>query len=339
MTRTIAAILAGALVTVASPAAAQTIELKLADTLPNGHTMHQAVTNGFIRNAEAAVTPQLKLRHYPGGQLGKGTDSLRLIQLGMQDIGQVSASLVSDKLPLTAVVELPGLWRTSCEATLALWAMSQDGGFLEKQEYAPNGVRALATMLLPGYQIMVSSGREIKGLSDLAGLKLRSAGGALERMVASLNASPVRLAAPEMYEALSRGTADGALFSYQAATSYKLTKLIKTSTEGQSLGTIMATYFISDQKWKSLPANIQTALLESGRKATVEGCKSLDDAENTAKDELRAAGVKFIKLNKADQDAIDKTNVEVQQQWAQDLDRKGKPGTEALNAFKAALKN
>lgn len=337
MPKSFAAALALAAAAFALPARAQTIELKVADTLPNGHTMHRAVTEGFIRDSEQAMA-SLKLRHYPGGQLGKGTDSLRLVQSGLQDIGMVSASLVSDKLPLTAVVELPGLWRTSCEATLALLAMSQEGQFLDKAEYAPNGVRALAMMLLPGYQIMVSSNREINGLSDLAGLKLRSAGGALERMVASLNATPVRLAAPEMYEALSRGTADGALFSYQAATSYKLTKLIKTSTEGQNLGTIQATYFISEQKWKTLPAATQQALLAAGKKATEAGCKVLDDEEAKAKEELRASGVKFITLKKADQDMVDKGNVEVQGQWAADLDKRGKQGGAALAAFKAALK-
>lgn len=320
----------------AGPALAQ-MELKLADTMPAGHTIHRAVTDMFIEDVATATGGEVTLRHYPGGQLGKGADSLRLIQSGLQDIGLISPSHVSDKMPLTAVGELPGLWGTACEAALAMWDMSREGGILHEKEYKPNGVRALVFFPLPGYQLMVSSDREFETLADAAGLKLRTTGGALELIVQSLGATPVRMTAPDMYESMSRGTIDGALFSYQAATSYKLDDLIKISTEGQNLGTVVNAYFISEQRWNSLSQDVRTVIAEAGERATKEGCKGLDKAELDARAQLEAAGTQIISLSEEDQGAIDETNARVQQEWAEKLDQAGRPGTEVLEAFKQAL--
>lgn len=320
-------------------AAAQTMEMKLADTMPAGHTIHRAVTDMFMKDVEQATQGRVTLRHYPGGQLGKGPDSLRLIQAGLQDIGLISPSHISDKMPLTAVGELPGNWTRACEAAVAMWSMSQPGQILHEKEYGPNGIRVLVFFPLPGYQIMVSSNRPFNSLKDAEGLKMRTTGGALERIVRSMKGSAVRMTAPEMYEAMARGTIDGALFSYQAATSYELTKMIKVSTEGQNLGTVVNAYFISENKWKSLPEAVRTQLHAAGEKATKEGCKGLDAAEDVSKETMRAAGTRFFSLNAEDQVLVDKNNAEVQQEWAADLDRRGRPGSDVLKAFRAALRS
>jgi TRAP-type C4-dicarboxylate transport system substrate-binding protein len=330
------ALSAGIACLVSVPVSAQT-QLKLADTMPAGHTIHREVTDLFMKEVERLSGGEVVLQHYPGGQLGKGTDSLRLIQTGLQDIGLISPSHVSDKMPLTAVGELPGLWTTACEAALAFWEMSREGGILHEQEYAPNGIRALVFFPLPGYQLMVSSDRQVNGLADIGGLKLRTTGGALERIVRSLGGVSVRMTAPEMYEAMSRGTIDGALFSYQAATSYKLTDLIRVSTENQNFGTVVNAYFISEQKWQSLDESVSKAIEEAGERATKEGCKGLDAAEQKAREELAAGGTRFIKLGDEDQARVDAGNEDVQDEWAKDLDQRSRPGTDVLTVFKTTL--
>lgn len=331
-------LLASALATSVGATFAQTTELKLADTMPAGHTIHKAVTDLMIREVQRLSDGKLALKHFPGGQLGKGPDALRLIQTGLQDVGMISPAHISDKLPLSSVSELPGLWTRSCEASVALWKMSRDGQILQTREFGPNGVRALAFFPLPGYQLMISSARPFQTLKDVEGLKIRSSGGALERIVRSMKAAPIRMTAPELYEAMSRGTVDGALFSFQAATSYNITKLVKASTDGQNLGTIVAGYFISDKKWQSLPESTRSVLLTAGERATREGCEGLDQAETQSKAQLLAAGVKLVTLSAQDQAALDRSTAEVQQEWAQDLDKRGAGGSAVLEAFKSALK-
>jgi len=53
---------------------------------------------------------------------------------------------------------------------------------------------------------------------------------------------PVRMAAPEIYESLTRGTLDGLIFSYQSSVSYDFGKILKSGTEGLNFGTAIFTY-------------------------------------------------------------------------------------------------
>jgi TRAP-type C4-dicarboxylate transport system substrate-binding protein len=335
-----AALLVGAAVAAlgAATGSADTLQLKLADTMPAGHTIHQTVTKPFIAEVERAANGEVKLQHYPGGQLGKGSDSLRLIQAGLQDIGFLSPSHISDKMPLTAVAELPGLWSTACEATRALWTLTREGGVLYDKEFVPNGIRPLLIVPLPGYQIVLSTPRPVASLKDLAGAKLRTTGGALDLIVRGLGATPVRMTAPEMYESMSRGTLDGALFAYQAVTSYDVTELLKSSTANQRFGTVVNTYSISQAKWKSLPEKIRTVMAEAAEKSSLEGCRAIDDIERQSMEKIRQAGVKFFDFGPEDRAVIDKVSAEVRRDWAAGLDSRKKPGSEVLQAFTAALK-
>nr|WP_280968936.1 MULTISPECIES: hypothetical protein [unclassified Bradyrhizobium] len=68
----------------------------------------------------------------------------------------------------------------------------------------------------------------------MQGLKLRTTGGAQDLTLRALNAVPVRMAAPDAYESLSRGTMDGLLFPLDSVVSYGLDKLVKHATEASA---------------------------------------------------------------------------------------------------------
>src|ERR1700679_1866613 len=152
-----------------------TITLRLADSLPVGHIIHEAVTKPFIEAVEKRTDGKVKIAHYPAEQLGKAKDLLRLTQSGVVDIGYIVPSYASDKMPLTAVAELPGGFRNACQGTAAYWALTRDGNFLAEKEFAPNGIRPLITFALPTYQILLSTRKPITSLADLEGLKIRTA--------------------------------------------------------------------------------------------------------------------------------------------------------------------
>jgi hypothetical protein len=72
------------------------------------------------------------------------------------------------------------------------------------------------------------------------------------------------MAAPEIYESLTRGTLDGVIFSYQSSVSYDFGKILKSGTEGLNFGTAIFTYSIGEAKFKSLPENVRKVLVEAG---------------------------------------------------------------------------
>ena len=102
-----------------------------------------------------------------------------LTQSGVVDIGSVIPITLPTRCR-SARVELPGAFGDYCQGVRAFWSLSHNEGFLAKNEFEPNKVIPLITFMLPTYQIIVSSSKAINSLDDMAGLKVRSAGGASE---------------------------------------------------------------------------------------------------------------------------------------------------------------
>jgi TRAP-type C4-dicarboxylate transport system substrate-binding protein len=314
-----------------------TLTLRLADSLPAGHIIHTSVTKPFIEAVEKRTGGKVSITHYPAEQLGKAKDMLRLTQSGVVDIGYIVPSYASDKMPLTAVAELPGGFRDACQATAAYWALSRDGQFFAEKEFAPNGVHPLITFALPTYQILLSTRKAVSGLADLEGLKIRTAGGALDLMMRGIKAVPIRMSPPEIYESMSRGTLDGAMIGYQSAASYDLLGLVRTGTLNEPLSSVVITYSINAAKWKALPPAVRDVLAEEGERITRESCAKFAAAEAGAVAAARDKGIKLIEFAPDDIKTMASVFEAVRQDWATGLDGRGKPGSEALKVWQAAL--
>jgi TRAP-type C4-dicarboxylate transport system substrate-binding protein len=293
------------------------------------------VLEPLMAQTSDATGGTVTFEHLPASQHGKAGDMLSLAQTGVADIAYVGASYVADKLPLSSVGELPEAFSNSCKGTVAFWEIAKPGGVLDQAEYAPQGVRALAVLVLPPYQVF-STG-QISGLSDLKGLKVRATGAAKQIALSKLGAVPVSMSAPETREALSRGTVDAVAFPIGSIQPYDLAPYLKSATEGTNFGSFVATWMISQSKYDSLPAEVQKALTDAGAAATLNGCKETDAADAAEKQAIIDAGVTFVKLRDADMQTLDATMASVGDDWAADLDTRGKPATQVLQAFRAAL--
>ena len=333
------AALAAAVAALGAPgmaAAQQKLTLRVADVYPTGHPVAESTAKLFMEQARKASNGTLDFQYYPAEQLGKGKDLLSLTQSGVVDIGLVVPSYVSDKMPLSAVSELPGGFASSCEGTMALWRLSKDG-ILAKHEFAANGVRVLIAHAFAPFQMVTT--KDFDGLKSVEGQKLRSLGAVMDGTIRKLKATPIRIPAPEINEAMSRGTIDGGMMGYPTVLSYDLARIVKYGTQGANFGGAVVTYTISENKWKTLGAGQQKVLLAAGEAATKNGCEFADKAVVPSAEKLKAAGVKIVPLSAADDKALKAVLATVGDEWAADLDKRGKPGTEVLKAFRAAVQS
>ncbi len=331
-------LLAGCFSIAASFASAQDkITLRLADTLPNGHVIHELAGKPFAELVTKLTNGQVQFQHFPAEQLGKAKDMAQLTVAGVADVSYIVPSYSSDKYPLTAAAELPGIFETQCQGSLAYYKISHNGGILETKEFLPNGLRPLVTIALPAYQIQLGNPRPINSAADLAGLKIRTAGGAMDLMMRAIKGVPVRMSAPEIYEAITRNTIDGIVLSYQSSVSYDLGKLLKSGTVGMNYGTAVFIYGIGENKWKSLPDNVRKAMTQAGEQVTREGCKRFEEGEKAAAEKIKSAGMKVIAFSDADKKFFNDAFAGVADEWSKETDKRGKPATETLKAFKAAL--
>lgn len=320
-----------------SQAAMADEKLRVADSLPVGHFFAEYATKFWMEEVTRATNGAVKFDYYPAEQLGKAKDLLALTQSGVADVGYVVPSYASDKMPLTAVAELPGSFSDSCSATLAYSKMARNDGILAKKEFEPNGVRLMFTLVLPPYQVFTGK-KPLENVKSIEGLKLRTAGGAMDATVRKFGGVPVRMAAPELYESLSRGTVDGMLFPYASLLSYDLAGITKYGTTGENFGSAVLTYVMSESRWKKLSPEIQKAMLEAGEKTTQRACSMTDKDTVADIEKIRQKGVTFVHFEGADRQIIDKNMAEVNEQWAKTLDGRGKPGSDVLKAFRAELK-
>ena len=88
---------------------------------------------------------------------------------------------------------------------------------------------------------------------------MRTTGGAQDLTLRSIGAVPVRMAAPDAYELLSRGTLDGLLFPVESVISYGLDKLVKHATDGTGFASFIVAFSINRDVWNSLPPDVQKA--------------------------------------------------------------------------------
>jgi TRAP-type C4-dicarboxylate transport system substrate-binding protein len=314
---------------------AQALELKVADSFPAGHYLVRLMLKPWMDDVTKRTNGAVTFTYYPNQQIGKAADMLRLTQSGVVDIGYIGPSYVSDKMPLSEVAQLPGAFETACQGTLAYWKTAREG-VLAKQEYAPNKIKLLFEVVLPPYQVWTAK-QKVDTTKDMGGLKLRTTGGAQDLTLRALGAVPVRMAAPDAYESLSRGTMDGLLFPMESVVAYGLDKLVKHATEGVSFGSFIVAYSINQSVWDKLPDDVKKAMNEASEAIEPMACAQVDKETETTKKHLQDQGVSFEPLPEATRTEMKDKLKGVGQEWAAGLDSRGKQASAALKEFEGLL--
>jgi TRAP-type C4-dicarboxylate transport system substrate-binding protein len=310
------------------------VRLRVADSFPKGHYLVKLVLEPWMEEVKKRTNGVVTFEHYPAQQLGKAADMLKLTQTGVADIGYVAPAYVSDKMPVSEVAMLPGAFEHSCQGTLAYWKLARNGVIAE-QDYATNNIRLLLAVSLPQYRIFTVKA-PVKDVPDVTGLKLRSTGGAQDLTLRAIGSVPVRMAAPEAYESLSRGTMDGLLFPLESVVAYGADKLVKYSTDGLGFGSFIVSYSISESAWKKLSPEVQKAMIEVADEIIPSACKQVQKADDETKKSLEAT-VRFETLPPEVSAKFRDLLKGVAKAWSEGLDARGKRGRDALKEFDATV--
>lgn len=320
----------------ASSLSAEPITIKVADVIPLTAPISQSVQN-WMKRVDELYDGEIEFEHYPASQLGKAGDMLTLAQTGVADVTYVAPAYISESFPLSDVPSLPGNFDTTCQGTQAVQSLFAAGGILDKAEFEPNGVRMLIAATLPTYEIF-SASRELTSLEDISGMKIRSSGPAADLTIRAIGGVPVRASAPEIMEALQRGTVDANHGVYYAQTAYDWAALEKYASVGASLGSFVLTYSISLDTWNDLPAELQQIMTQAGEESSQLLCELLEKDEVAAMEEMEANGVQLFRLTPEMQEELKAKLQPVTAEWVKQLSGRGLPAQEAFDAFTSTLK-
>lgn len=324
-------------VAMVGPAAAQDkVTLRFADWMPVSHYTVSQSALPFIQQAKEKSGGKLEIQHFPAEQLGKAKDALSLLQSGVADIANISPSYIADKFALTSVAELPAMFGTACQGSKGVAALVEGTGIIAAREFKPNGVRVLTSMAYAPYKVGTVV-KKVSKVDDFRGLKLRTAGGAMDMTATALGAVSVRMPGPDILPSMTRGTLDGALFPLQSVRVFDLQTVLKHQTTNVSLGSFVTVYAISDRAWNKLSDANKKVLADAGHHAAKAHCEYIDAEEPKAIEALAKDGVAPNPMDDDQLPLLEAKLAPVKASWAKALDDRGRPGTETLKAFTAAV--
>lgn len=330
------ALLLSVSVSAGQPAQAQTVELRVADTFPPTYYLTDYIIRPFMEKVQDQLQDDVKFTYLGAGQLGGLNEMLGLVQGGVVDIAYTGPSAATDILPLAGVAELPGLFDTSCQGTVAFYEAATRGK-LHELDFGPNGIRLLINVVLPPYQLVLN--KEFSSLEETKGQKVRVAGLPQTQLAESIGIVPVSVSAAELYEALARGTIDGAMYPLGSVLDRGLERHLKTSTDGLNFGSGTVMYVMAEDRFQSLPTDVQVALVEAGKAVSQDACQKLDHDALINVQKIRDTGVSLTDLGSGqDREQMEQALAHVQDMWVNLLSDRGLVAAkDVLKEFKSLV--
>ncbi len=325
--------LAGLVIPTAQPALAQTT-LTMSSWVSPQHHLTSVVLQGWANEVEKATNGRVKLQMLPKHPSAP-PGTFDAVRDGLVDLSYVTASYTPARHILPLMAELPGAGETALINSVAYSRIYWK--YLDKVgEY--KGVKLLGVFTHGPGQMFTK--RPVASINDLQGLKIRTGGGIAEAVAKALGTSAFVKPAPESYELLSSGVADGVFFPLESIVSFKLDTVLEQATlfPGGMYSSAFG-FFMNEDKWNKLPKQDQEAIAKiSGEHIARLAGTSWDEADKKGMEALKKSGVKIVNANPELVAEVKKRSAPIVDDWITRAKAKGVDAPKVLTEFREELK-
>jgi TRAP-type transport system periplasmic protein len=317
----------------APPALAQTT-LTMSSWVSPQHHLTATVLQGWAAEVEKATNGRVKftmLPKHPSAPPG----TFDAVRDGLVDLSYVTASYTPARHILPLMPELPGAGETSLVNSVA-YSRIHWKYFHKVGEY--KGVKLLGVFTHGPGQMFTK--KPVNGIGDVQGLKIRTGGGVAEAVAKALGASAFVKPAPESYELLKSGVADGVFFPMESIVSFKLETVLEQATlfPGGMYSSAFG-FFMNEDKWNKLPRADQEAIEKiSGEHIARLAGKSWDEADARGLEALKKSGVKIVNASAELAAEVKKRSAPIVEDWIKQASAKGVDAARILAEFREELK-
>lgn len=250
---------------------------------------HALVTKMQDKLAQKLGADRVEIQEFPAGQIGSEERSFQDVQQGILQMTVLAVNNASIFAPSLGAFDLPYIFKNVKEFDDCV---EQNWDLINKRMEAESGTIAIAWHS-QGFRFITNSKQPISTLKDLAPVKIRTPNNPI--MIGVYRAwgtAPVPMAMDETFNALQQKVVDGQdnpLVSIATNRFYEVQKYITEPHYKLWTGPVV----VSADWLRSLPEDVQKAIIEAGRETTVEMRDLLDKQETASRAFLKEKGMVF----------------------------------------------
>lgn len=296
--------------------AADNVTLKIAHFLPAMSNVQANVLEPWCAKLSEESEGRLKCQLHPSLQLG-GTASQLADQArnGIADIVWTAPGYSPGRFPKTEAIELPGMIPLGGSAgSKVVWDFYQQH---LQDEYSDYKVLAMHG---DGGMNFHTRAKNIQGVDDFSGLKMRAPNRIISATLTALGAVPVAMPPAQVTEAISKGVVDGASAVWENVVPTKIDEVthyhIDTPADRPALGGTVVALLMNKRKYDAMPEDLRSILDRNSGEALVSRFGEAWDAQTTkAKAKVEADGDVVTVLSHEAYDQIRERLLPVEEKW------------------------
>lgn len=275
-----------------SSAAMEKLTLKLAHNLDTSHIVHQTWAQ-MAKDLETESGGKMKLRIYPGGQMGGPRETLELLQNGALDMTKAMANELEAFTPAYSIFSLPYLFKSDAHFKAVIHGAV---GKEMMEEIKQKGFFPVAAYV--GGTRSFYAKKAIHSPADMKGMKIRVITTPTTiKFIELLGASPVSIPFGEVYTALQQGVIDGAENNEPSYVQTRHVEVAKFYSDNQH-SAVPDYLIVSNKAWARLSDEHKAVLEKVLRKSEQNQMKAWDELVLESKKEAEKAGATFIEVDK-----------------------------------------
>jgi TRAP-type C4-dicarboxylate transport system substrate-binding protein len=227
------------------------IELKISHYVPAVHGLQTQFIEPWAKEIEKRTNGQVTYRiSAAGSPLGRAENQLDQVQNGVVDVAFGLSGNPRGRLPRSILVEMPFLIETAGQGTRTLMELYPK--YL-REEY--KGIKVLCLLTHNAGHIHTRD-KKVERYEDLQGMRLRTPSPTVSAMLVAMGAVPVGMPPGNAYEALQKGTIDGACFPWDPVRAFKIDEVTRFHTDAKFY-TAAFWYGMNQKRYDALPADVR----------------------------------------------------------------------------------
>ncbi|MCF8199493.1 MAG: TRAP transporter substrate-binding protein [Sulfuritalea sp.] len=315
------------------PAQAETV-LTASSWVPPKHPLTTDILMGWTAAVEKATNGRVKFNVLPKAPVAP-PGTFDAVKDGIVDASFTVHGYTPGRFVLTKMTEF-GFLGDSAESISVAYQRMYVKHLAKLDEH--KGVKVISVFSHgPGH--MYTTKTPMNSLADLAGLKIRVGGGVVNDVAKAIGVSPLLKPAPQSFEILNSGVADGIFFPAESIQGFKLTGVIRHASFVP--GGLYNTSFVmmmNQAKFDALPKEDQAAIEKvSGEYFARLAGKAWDKADEAGKVAMKAASIDMKVTNPGMVAAMKAKSDPIELSWYNDIKGKGVDGAALMKEFRAEI--